>query len=216
MKGDRRNNPLIRHVKEHALMYFVITVVFFTGVFAGSYVVKNLNSQQEIELLNYLDMFLTGLRDLDLQPSLIVQHAVLNNLKVILCIWFLGLTVIGVPLVLLIIWARGFVLGFTIGFLVQQKAIQGILISVLAVFPPSIITLPAMIVGAAFAISFSSLLVKGRSKFENSSLLGQFVAYCTIMLLVMLVSAAGGLVEAYVSPTFIKLITDFSVAAMAK
>lgn len=197
-------------------MYFVITVVFFTGVFAGSYVVKNLNSQQEIELLNYLDMFLNGLRDLDLQPSLIVQHAVLNNLKVILCIWFLGLTVIGVPLVLMIIWARGFVLGFTIGFLVQQKAFQGILISVLAIFPPSIITLPAMIVGAAFAISFSSLLVKGRSKFESSSLLGQFVAYCTIMFLIMVVSAAGGLVEAYVSPTFIRLITDFSVAAVVK
>ena len=213
---DGRDNAFSRHIKEHGILYAVIVIVFFIGVFLGSYVVKNLNSNQELELLKYLDLFLKGFQDWNVRPGVVAQHAVLNNLKVILTIWFFGLTVIGVPFVLLIVCARGFVMGFTIGFLVQQKAIQGILIALLAVLPPSIITLPALIVGAAVAISFSNWMVRGRNKIENSSLLRHFAAYCTIMLLVVAFSAAGGLIEAYVSPTFIKLISNLSFGVFPK
>lgn len=207
----RRNSVFISHIKEHSILYALIIAVFFAGTFLGSYVVKNLSSQQQLELLNYLDLFLKGSKDWNVKPGILAQHAVLNNLKVMFYIWFLGMTVIGVPLVLVIVCARGFVLGFTIGFLVQQKAAQGILITLLAVLPPSIITLPAIIVGGAFAISFSSWLVKGRTKYKNSSILRHFIAYCMIMLVVGAVSAAGGLVEAYVSPTFMKLLSEFSL-----
>lgn len=210
----RRNNVLIGHIKDHGLLYLIVVVFFFLGIFLGCYVVKHMNTSQTMELLNYLDMFLKGLSEWNVSPAAAAQHAILNNLKLVLYIWLLGLTVIGIPLVLLIVSARGFVMGFTIGFLVQQKAGQGILIAVLAILPPSLINIPALIVGAAFAVTFSGWLVRGRSKYENTSLLKYFGAYCAVMLIVALVSAAAGFVEAYISPTFLKFFSELTSTAM--
>ena len=202
------------HIKEHGLLYIIVLVFFFLGIFGGSFVVKHMDTSQKLELLNYFDQFLKGFSEWNVSPGAATQHAILNNLKIILYIWLLGLTVIGIPLVLLIVLARGFVMGFTVGFLVQQKAGQGILIVVLAILPPSLINLPALIAGAVFAITFSGWLVKGRSKYESNSLLRQFCAYCALMLLVALVSAAGGFVEAYISPALLKVFSQVAVSAM--
>lgn len=208
------NIPLINHIKRHGLLYIIVVIFFFLGIFGGSYAVKQMSETQTLELLNYLDQFLNGLRDWNINPGAATQHAVLNNLKIIFYIWLLGLTVIGIPLVLLIVSARGFVMGFTIGFLVQQKAGQGILIALLAILPPSLINIPALIVGAACAVTFSGWLVKGRTRYDGTPLIRQLTAYCALMLLVAIVSAAAGFVEAYISPTFLKLFSSTVAMAM--
>lgn len=175
---------------------------------------KGITEAQSTELLNYLDLFLKGLSEWNVSPGVAAQHAILNNLKIVLYIWLLGLTVIGIPLVLLLVSARGFVLGFTVGFLVQQKASQGILIALVTILPPSIISIPTLIVGAVFAIIFSRWLVNGKRKYESTSLPKQFVAYCSIMILVAIISVAAGFVEAYISPTLLKLVSQATGWAM--
>lgn len=209
-----RSNVFVRHIRENALLYSIVVIFFFLGILCGCYVVKQINSAQKAELLNYLNLLLKGLSEWDIDPGAAAQHAILNNLRIILYIWFLGLTVIGIPLVLLIVFARGFVMGFTVGFLVQQKAGEGILIAAMAIFPPSLINIPALIVGAAFALTFSGWLVRGRNKYENSSLLRHFGAYCAVMFLVGLVSTAAGFIEAYVSPTLLQFFTEVTGTAL--
>jgi len=212
--AGRRNNAFLRHICDHGLLYMLVIVFFFLGVFGGSYAVKTMTKAQSAELLDYFDLFLKGLSEWNVSPAAAAQHAILNNLKVVLYIWLLGLTVIGIPLVLLLVSARGFVLGFTIGFLVQQKGSQGILIALLAVLPPSIINIPALIVGAVLAVTFSGWLVRGRAKYQDASLAKQFIAYCTVMFVVATVAAAAGFVEAYISPTLLRIVSQVSVQAM--
>jgi len=202
---------LINHISRNALLYSLIVIVFVLGVAAGSYMVESLDAEQKSELLKYLDMFLTGLEQWNIEPAVVAQHSVLNNLKIIVFIWFLGLTVIGVPLILLIVFFRGFVMGFTIGFLIQQKAFQGLLITLLAIVPPNIINLPATIIGSAVAVSFSYWLVRGRSRGEALPIFQQFAAYSFVMIIISTLVALAGFIEAYVSPAFIKLISNFTV-----
>jgi len=202
---------LINHISRNALLYSLIIIAFILGVVAGSYMVKSLDAGQKSELLKYLDMFLTGLEQWNIEPAVVAQHSVLNNLRIIASIWFLGLTVIGVPLILLIVFFRGFVMGFTIGFLIQQKAFQGLLITLLAIAPPNIINLPATIIGSAVAVSFSYWLVRGRSRGESLPIFQQFAAYSFVMIIISLLVALAGFIEAYVSPAFIKLISNFTV-----
>ncbi|KUK10716.1 MAG: Required for dissolution of the septal cell wall [Clostridia bacterium 41_269] len=202
-------NHLLRHIQGNKYLYILIVFFFILGVAAGSYVVELLNSQQVSELINYLDKFFSGFAQWNVDPSLIVQRTIINNLKIILFFWCLGLTVIGVPLILLIISFRGFVMGFTIGFLYNQKSIYGLIIALLAIVPPSIIYLPATIIGAAVAITFSYWLIRGRSRGMNGSILQQFIAYNFIMLVISIFAALAGIIEAYLSPTFIKIFSNF-------
>lgn len=168
--------------------------------------VRTMSEAQAVELLNYLDNFLQGISTWTVSPTAAAQHSILNNVKIVLYIWVLGLTVIGIPLVLLLVGARGFVLGFTVGFLVQQKAGQGIMIALVTIFPSNLINIPALVVGASFAMSFSGGLVRGGQRQESSSLPRQFAAYCSIMLVVALIAALAGVVEAFVSPALLKLL----------
>lgn len=212
--AGRGNSAFIRHIGDHGLLYLIVILFFFLGVFGGTYTVKGMTEAQSMELLNYLDLFLKGLGEWNVSPGAAAQHATLNNLKIMLYVWLLGLTVIGIPLVLLLVSARGFVLGFTVGFLVQEKGGQGILIALVAILPPSILNIPTLIVGAVLAITFSWWLVKGRGRYETTSLPKQFAAYCSIMVLVAIISALAGFVEAYVSPTLLKLISQVTHSAI--
>ena len=152
----------VNHISWNSVFYIVIIVIFVLGIGAGLYGVSQLNVEQQSELVNYLNLFFAVLSDLHIEPTVIAQQAVMDNLKIILFIWFLGLTVIGVPLIPLIVFFHGFVMGFTVAFLIQQKALEGFLITVLAILPPNIINLPAVFVGSASAVSFSYWLVKDR------------------------------------------------------
>lgn len=207
----KHGRGLIGQIKDHGFLYLIVLICFFAGIFGGSYAVRSMTKAQTLDLLNYLNLFLQGISEWSVSPAAAAQYSILNNVKVILYIWVLGLTVIGIPLVLLLVAARGFVLGFTVGFLVQQKAGQGIVIALVTIFPSSLISIPALIVGASLAITFSGWLVRGRQKYENSSLARQLAAYCIIMLLVALAAALAGVVEAYVSPALLKLLARLSV-----
>ena len=46
-----------------------------------------------------------------------------------------GLTVIGAPVVLGIVFLRGFVLGFTIGFIIDELYVRGLILSLSSVLP---------------------------------------------------------------------------------
>jgi len=205
--GNFRNH-LLNHIQGNKYLYILIVFFFILGVAAGSYMVKMLNPQQVNELISYLDKFLSGVAQWNVEPTVIAQHTVINNLKIILFFWFLGLTVIGVPLILLIVLFRGFVMGFTIGFLYQQKSLYGLIMALLAIVPPSTIYLPATIIGAAAAVTFSYWLIRGRSRGLDGSILQQFIAYNFIMLVISLFAVLAGIIEAYLSPTFIKIFSN--------
>ncbi|MDN5344890.1 MAG: stage sporulation protein, partial [Clostridia bacterium] len=106
------------------------------------------------------------------------------------------------------VFLKGFILGFTVGFLVQQKALQGIAFSLLAILPPNLIQIPALFMAAMLGISFSISLIQGH-KMDGIGVMPRFVAYSFFMLLVMVLLIGGGLLEAYLSPLFGRIVLNY-------
>lgn len=82
--------------------------------------------------------------------SEILYQSILDNvLKTAALLFVLGLTVIGAPLVLGIVFLRGFVLGFTVGFLIQETSLNGLILAAAAVLPPhNVVAVPAIMIAA--------------------------------------------------------------------
>jgi len=126
------------HLGNNYLVYLFVLLFLIMGIIFGVIGTKALTSQQLIGLNQYIDTGLETIsKDFDYQAAAL--HAIWRNMKTILKIWFLGLTVIGVPLILVIVFTRGFVLGFTVGFILQNKAWQGLGLILLTIFPQNII-----------------------------------------------------------------------------
>ncbi|MFZ5943431.1 MAG: stage II sporulation protein M [Bacillota bacterium] len=181
--------------KNYLILLFVAFFLIM-GIVFGVLGVKALTPEQLSGLNSYID---TGLKTvgstLDYQST--AKQAIWRNLSTIFKIWFLGLTVIGLPLILVIIFTRGFILGFTVGFFLQNKGWQGLIIILLTIFPQNIIHLPSLIIAGATSIGFTLYLLRGRK--DNTSISSNFIRFSAVMLLIALFMLLAGFLEGYVS-----------------
>ncbi len=189
-------------------VYLIVLAVFVLGLAAGSFGVQKLQAEQAQELGLFLDSFLQQAGMIEVDAAKALREVFYNDIIMILAIYLLGFTVIGIPAMLGIIFTRGFVLGFAIGFLTVEKNIQGVLLACATILPKNIFLIPALLMAGVASLSFALLLAR---RFFNSKVLiwPSFVIYSALMVLVMACSAGAGLVEVYLTPVLIKLTVSY-------
>ena len=193
-----------QHINENRWQYYILILLFVLGTIAGNYPISYLEDGDKNHLLDLIDNYLRS----ELADTITISFwagAFINQFKTLLIIWFLGLTVIGLPLILGIIFVRGFSLGFTIGFLVQEKAGAGIMITLLSVIPQNLVYIPLLIVWSVVAMNFSIYLVRGRTAM-NLSLGKSLAIYTSLLVIFSALLLAGSLIEAYLSPWLLSLL----------
>jgi len=180
----------------------IVLGVFAAGVIIGTMGVDRLNPEQATELSSYLDRFVQQAGSLEIETGK-TTGALLNDAGMILAVYVLGLTVIGIPVVLGLVFCRGFVLGFAVDFLTRGKGLQGLVLVLAGVLPQNLLLLPALLIGGIVSLSFSVLLAR---RFYDSGIAvwPGFVWYSSLMLLAAVVAACAGAVEVYLTPVLIR------------
>ncbi|MBP2649780.1 MAG: stage sporulation protein [Firmicutes bacterium] len=200
------------HLRANIVAYFFMTLIFLVGVVVGALAVKTLPEDQKLELAGYLKIFFQGLVQETANTSdvSLFSNILINNFKAIALMWLFGFTVIGIPLVLFIVFTRGFVIGFTVGFLVNEYVAKGLAFALAAILPHNFFSVPAVLVAGVSAMSYSLLLVRRRFRGKISLLYEamRYTAVCLVMLAVMVVAS---IVEVYISPVFMKLVAGLLV-----
>ncbi len=194
-----------QHLKENSVQYMLILGIFIIGFMLGFLNVRGLDDEVKKYLVVMLDNYLRGGLEGDLYGRSILVTAFIKQAETIFSIWLLGLTVIGLPLILAVIFLRAFSLGFTVGFLLQQKAGAGVLLAMVSILPQNLVYMPCLIIAGVVAMNFSVYIVKSRTAGGNS--LGvALLAYSIVMLLLLLAFALGAFIEAYLSPWLLGLL----------
>lgn len=182
--------------------------VFLIGLVSGALTLQNINPLIQEDLRQYLTAFLQGAAAVS-GNRLVGFKAWCEILKLqaatLGLLWIFGLTVVGIPLILFIIGARGFILGFTVGFLVQEKASQGLLLSLAGVFPQNLCYVPAYLGAGVLAVYFSLSLLRGFRDGRVSSRLG---VYSLFFLFFFFITLGGAWVEVYLVPGLLRLLSS--------
>lgn len=190
-----------KHISANQWQYLFITVIFMIGIIVGNYKVPGLEGGVRSHLLGLIDSYLLGNNQVDINGSKLLLLAFINQAKTFLAIWFLGLTVIGMPLILAIVFLKGMALGFTVGFLVQEKAGVGVLISILTILPQNLIYIPLLIIWSVVGIKFSIYIAVGRQGSGISFSLGRaLLSYSLGLSLVLILVIIGAIMEGLLSP----------------
>lgn len=204
---DKYQYRLRRHLYASWWIYLFVCFCFIAGIIFGSLGVNALSQDQAAGLKDYVNKAF-GLYADKIDFSLTVRQALYKNMINWGKILFLGLTVIGMPLVLIIVFTRGFVLGFTIVFLIQAKSYSGGVLALLAIIPPNLLSFPAYIIAATAAINFSLYLLKRKDPANNVPITQNIFGYFAIMLILGALFAGAALIEGYLSPFFIRFLTS--------
>ncbi len=178
-------------------------LAFFLGVSLGIYWASCLPADQVSEAVLCLDNFLFKAGSVEINQTFALREAMTSNVKPFLFLYLLGLTIIGLPVILGIVFARGGALGFTAGFLCQNKGFSGVLIALAALLPHNLLLVPLLIFSSAASLSFTILLVR---RFFNSKVVvwPSFILYSSFMLLSVVLTLIASLIEVYINVYLIK------------
>lgn len=209
MKNSKIFYRFIEHVQENIILYIISILFLCIGIVIGIYSVKYMDNSEKVNIISYIANFPRTVIPAQVNQKNIFIEALKSNGAFILAIWFLGLTMLGTPIILIIDLFKGFTLGFTSSIVINGLGTKGILMDLLVILPQNIIYIPCMIISSAIAIEFSLKLFNNNSVSINkkNSNLVNIAAYSTLFLLILFFMIIGSIYEGYVSPKLLSLIT---------
>jgi len=202
MKKRWRSNFITNHIEQYSSFYIFHTVLLIMGVIFGAIVVNSLSTTQKDDLFYFINEFFSQLKSGEvLAPKETFLHSLSYNSKYVGLMWILGITMIGLPIILLLLFLKGMVIGFTIGFFVQQMGWKGFLLSFVSVLPQNLIIIPVFIVVAVISVSFALQLIKKLFvKSIYQPIAPMLVKYCMFFGAAILLLGLAAFLEGYFTP----------------
>jgi len=185
--------------------------LFLMGVIFGAIVVNSLSFAQKEDLYLYLGKFFTEIEGGRMTSSEdMFRQSFLHNVKSLGILWLLGISIIGLPLIFVLVFMKGVVVGFSVGFLVNQMGWSGFLLSFVSILPQNIIIIPVFIFIGAVSASFSITLIRkifmrGQTSMQLPMIpfFSRYVVFLVAAIAVITVAAG---VEAYLSPSLMETV----------
>ncbi|MGH4138038.1 stage II sporulation protein M [Clostridium sp.] len=198
-------SKISNHIQENFWLYIVSVLCVFTGIILGMYSVKYMGQFEQNDLVNYLTSFIDPSNSNAISYKLIFSQSIKNNLPVIIFLWFLGLTIVGIPIIIIIDLLKGFTVGFTFSFMISGLGKSGIGIAILGVLPQNIIYIPCIIFASVVSMEFSIMLLKDKfNKQWTSSISSRILYYSLIFIVIIIFLFIGIIIESYIAPYFVK------------
>lgn len=208
-----KQNSMHSYMKEHLTLYVFVSVLFAVGVVFGALMVNALSLEQKQEITRYLGSFFQTMNqnsELDGRQAFFQVFSM--HMKWIALIWVMGLSVIGLPLVLVLDFLKGVLIGFTVGYIVGQLSWKGMLFALVSVAPQNLIIIPVLIICSVTALSFSIYMIKNRFIGRGGTMFQPLIRYtagtCSLAIVLCIISVY----EAYLSPILMKWVTPMLVA----
>jgi stage II sporulation protein M len=189
------------HIHTHAIIYLFMSTLLLSGIIFGAILVNSMSFIQKQDLFFYLERFFNfTISEQNEQGPLLWKESFFYHLKYLAFLFLLGLSVVGLPIIWVLLFIKGLVVGFSVGFIVSQLGTEGLLFASLTIAPHNLFIVPIYLVAATFAMTFSLISLKKIFSRRNvGSLQRPFVNYVMIFSISILLSGVASFVESYVS-----------------
>ncbi|GGM22343.1 stage II sporulation protein M [Paraliobacillus quinghaiensis] len=204
-------NVFLNHLIKYRLIYFFMIVLFLVGIIFGAIIVNSMTFIQKTDLFFYLDQFMNRLLEgpiVDNQDMF--KTTFLYHLQYLGLFFILGLSVIGLPIIWILMFVKGVVVGFSVGFFVNQLGWKGFVFAAASIAPQNIFIIPVYLLASSIAMIFSlALLQKIFSRKIQQPTAQPFLQYVVVFLLFVCVAAVAAIVETFISNQAMELVISW-------
>lgn len=186
--------------------YLYLLIIVVTGIIVGI-IFSNILSDTDNKLVySKITNYFNNIKDdipIDYLKNLITSLK--NNYLFLIIIWILGLSIVGLLFNNFILFFKSFVLGFSIGSIINIYFYRGLVLSFFYIFPALIINILVLMIMVYYANTFSLKLfdvIFRKKEFKFSSLMKK---YFKILLVFSIILTISSLIETFIMPFFIKL-----------
>lgn len=154
---------------------------------------NNISSYFKIEeYYNYLDL---------------LKSSIFNNIGNIIIIWLLGISIIGIFIIIFLFFIESFSIGFSISAIIGNYGSKGIIGIISYLIPGRLLYLIMLYLITYFAIYFSVQLIKYLFFKQDVDLRKALNRYFKNLVLIIIIAIICSLFEVFVDPLMIKLFT---------
>ncbi|MDD2518999.1 MAG: stage II sporulation protein M [Bacilli bacterium] len=176
------------------------------AVVAGAFYITILNKTDQSLVQTSINEFFSKINNNNLNYIASLKNIILTNVGFIIIIWLLGISVIGIPIIIFLFFSKAFVIGFSISSIIFNYKLKGTLLSLFYVFPHHIINIYIFIILIAYAISLSFKIIESIIKRKSIDFKLVMNKYLYVLLVSLIVIVATSLFEIFVMPSILKVI----------
>lgn len=178
----------------------------------GGIAVSLVDSESRSELVSFVDLYLArvGTGPMGLEEGNLQGFVLQEVLKGAALPWLLGLSLVGAPAVLALLFLRGFALGFTVVFLFEQLSYRGLLLAFVGILPQTMLGVPGLLLAAGAAITFAvgaSKVLSGRR--VDGSVYSQLATATLLTLCASVLIALSCWIQGNVSPILVETLVGY-------
>lgn len=187
-------------------LFLFLSILFIIGIIAGSVFSLTINETDSSLVTNYLKNYLNSIsnNEINLLDSCI--STILSDVILISAIWLLGFSVIGIPIIFILFFYKSFVFGFTIGSILINYKVKGILLSIIYMIPHHIIKILLLMILVIYAYSISIKILNAILKKKEISFSKITTTYLILLGIILSISLFLSLYSSFIVPKLIKLL----------
>ena len=191
--------------KKNKKYFIFITILLIIGFIAGSFFITILSSDDKKLVGETISSFFMQIKNNRIDSIYSLRTSLSTNLLYIIFIWLLGVSIIGIPIIIFLVFIKSFVLGFSISGIIFKYKLKGTLLSLTYIFPHQIINLVMISFIGLYALKVSVSLIKLIVSKKQINFKNIMRKYLGVLIICTILAIISSIFEAFLSPYTIKL-----------
>lgn len=199
---------ILKNLQENKKIYILLLIFLLIGIVFGVFIINNSDNIQKNEVSEYINNFVTTLKNNNsIDKQELVKVSIKENILMGIILWFVGSTVIGLPLIYFFVLYKGLCIGYTISSaIITLGTGKGVIFCLTSILFQNIIFIPALFFIAVSSTKLCYAIMKNRTK-ENIKL--GIIKHSILSIISGLFFMLSSLVEVYISTNLLTFITKY-------
>jgi len=194
---------LKQRIKLDKNLIIFLLILLVIGIIVGSLFVTLLSNEDQGIVSNYLTSFINKITNNELDYLFTLKSSLISDILFVITIWLLGISIIGLPIIIIMYFSKVFILGFSIGSILFKYHFKGILLALVYSIGQAI-----MIIGLSllmiYAMSFSFKLIDSIFKKKTLNFKLLINKYLFVLAIVLVLVVIVSLYDTYIVPLLFK------------
>lgn len=192
LNSGRNGKGKIKKIYGKVLVILLLCAMFLIGVLFGTIYIKSKMNEDFIEVKNNL-LNNKELIDYEENKKDIFIESVCQNLIILILFWIIGLSIVGVPLLVFLIFFEGVSIGITISYILSYIGFwEGYKFIYVSMYITTLLNVFSMIV-----LCYSAIKVTFNIFRKNSDIKSEFVRHSAFCLLILIILVLSSFIEVY-------------------
>ena len=192
---------IIKQIRQNKLL-FILTIITIVSILMGILFPALLGKSDTTLIKDTIANYITSIKENKLNIPITLISTTTNNILVTIFLWLLGISLIGIPIIILIIFFHGFLTGFSLSSILVTYKLKGLLLAIIYTIP-NILQLITSFLLSYYAISISLAIYKNLFKKENISWKIIIKRYIKLGLFFLVSSIVIAIIEVIIIPKVI-------------